>query len=213
MNVELFSFFALSFVIAVTPGPSVIYVVSYSLRYGFKAGIIATLGINLGSIAAILIGAFGLTSILQFYPNAITAIQIMGGIYVIYLAILMWPRGQIVSTNEQNLTEVSYKNLFRNGFITSVLNPKDILFYTAFIPTFIPPSVEGNSYQVHFLFLAFSFMGIGFVTKSMFAIFAGYTKTALDSKNANLVNYLSSMGLFSLGVFLIAKSLNNLRPL
>lgn len=213
MNVELFSFFALSFVIAVTPGPSVVYVVSYSLRYGSKAGIISTLGINLGSIVAILIAAFGLTSLLEFYPNAIIFIQIMGGFYVIYLAIFMWPRGQIVSTDEQSLTEKSYRNLFRNGFITSVLNPKDILFYTAFIPTFIPKSVEGSSYQIYFLFLAFSYMGIGFITKSMFAVFSGYTKAALDSKNASLVNYLSSMGLFGLGIFLIAKSLNNLRPL
>jgi len=212
MSLELFSFLALSFVIAVTPGPSVVYVVSYSLRYGSKAGIISTLGINLGSIVAILIAAFGLSSLLETYPNSITFIQIIGGFYVIYLAILMWPRGQIVSMDEQSLTEKSNRNLFRNGFVTSVLNPKDILFYTAFIPTFIPQGVEGSTYQVYFLSLAFSYMAIGFITKSAFAVFSGYTKAALDSKSAGLLNYLSSIVLFGLGGFLVAKSMRNLFP-
>lgn len=212
MSLELFSFFAVAFVIAVTPGPSVVYVVSYSLRYGLKAGIVSTLGINLGSIVAILVAAFGLSSLLEIYPNAISFVQILGSFYVIYLAVLMWPRRQNVSMGEQDLTENDYRNLFKNGFVTSVLNPKDILFYTAFIPAFIPQSVEGSSYQAYFLFLAFSFMLIGFVTKSMFAVFSGYTKSALDSKNARLMNYISSGVLFSLGLFLLAKSMSSLLP-
>jgi threonine/homoserine/homoserine lactone efflux protein len=212
MNLEILSFLALSFVIAITPGPSVVYVVSYSLRYGSKAGIISTLGINLGSIVAILIAAFGLSSLLEIYPNAITSIQIIGGFYVTYLAILMWPRGQIVNIDEQSLTEKSYRILFRNGFVTSVLNPKDILFYIAFIPAFIPRSVEESSYQIYFLLLAFSYMTIGFITKSLFAVFSGYIKAALDSKNATLVNYLSSIVLLSLGVFLVGKSAEAFLP-
>lgn len=213
MSLELFSFFAVAFVIAVTPGPSVVYVVTYSLRYGIKAGIVSTLGINLGSVFAILIAAFGLSSLLEVYPNAITLIQVVGGFYVIYLATLMWPRGQVLSMGEQGLTDKGYRNLFKNGFVTSVLNPKDILFYTAFIPAFIPQGIEGSSYQAYFLFLAFSFMLIGLITKSAFAVFSGYTKSALDSKNASLMSYLSSGVLFSLGLFLVAKSVSSLFPL
>lgn len=210
MSIELFSFFALSFVIAISPGPSVVYVVAYSLRYGTKAGIICTLGINFGSIFAILIAAFGLSSLLEIYPKATIFIQIAGGFYVIYLAFLMWPRGKVSRVGEQNITQKSYKKLFLNGFVTSVLNPKDILFYTAFIPAFIPQSVEGSSYQVYFLLLAFSYMGIGFLTKSSFAIFSGYAKTILDSDNASLVNYLASTTLFSLGIFLLIKSVGSI---
>lgn len=203
MNIEYFSFLTISFFIAVTPGPSVIYVVSYSLRYGAKAGIASTLGINVGSIVAILIAAFGLSTLLETYPMAIVFIQILGGLFVIYLAFLMWPRHSAISIDEQLIEQDSYKNLFKNGFITSVLNPKDILFYTAFIPTFIPQETSGNAYLSTFLFLAFSYMAIGFVTKSSFALFSGYAKHALHSKNANVVNILSSMILFTLGIFLL----------
>ena len=206
MNFGIYSFLAFSFVIAITPGPSVVYVVSYSLRYGTKAGIISTLGINSGSIIAIIIAAFGLSSILTVYPNAITVIQTVGGLYVMYLALRIWPKGEALGVGEKNLTERNYGDLFKNGFITSILNPKDIMFYTAFIPAFIPKGVEGGAYQGKFLILGFLYMSIGFITKSTFSIFAGLTKTALNSHYANLVNYVSAIFLFSLGVFLVAKS-------
>ena len=195
---------------AITPGPSVIYVVSYSLRYGAKAGVVSTLGINLGSVVAILIAGFGLSYILEAYPAIIVFIQIFGGLYIIYLAYQIWPRGSSLQIDEQNIAQESYGNLFKNGFITSLLNPKDILFYTAFIPTFIPQSILGSSYQIYFLLLAFSYMLIGFITKSMFAVFAGYTKSALHSNKAKYVNYISSLLLLALGIYLAANALKNL---
>ncbi len=210
MNIELLSFFVLSLVIAITPGPSVIYVVSYSLRYGAKAGIISTLGINTGSIIAILIAAFGLSSLLEVYPNAIKVIQTIGALYVIYLSSKIWPRGASINLDDQKLKKESHKNLFKHAVITSILNPKDILFYTAFIPTFIPQDIEGKPYNAAFLLLAFSYMLIGFITKISFAIFSGYTKKALHSKNANFLNYLSSTMLFALGAYLLGKSISHL---
>ena len=192
--------------VAITPGPSVVYVVSYSLRYGSKAGIMSTLGINLGSVVAILIAAFGLSYLLELYPNAISLIQIIGGLFVVYLAIKIWPRSSIQHIEDQNIPEESYSTLFKNGFITSVLNPKDILFYTAFIPTFIPETVTGKSYHTYFLLLAFSYMLIGFLTKSTFAIFSGIAKNALNSSRANILNYTSSSLLFSLGVYILLKT-------
>ena len=107
---------------AITPGPSVIYVVSYSLRYGAKAGVVSTLGINLGSVVAILIAAFGLSYILEAYPATIVFIQIVGGLYIIYLAYQIWPRGSSLQIDEQNIAQESYGNLFKNGFITSLVN-------------------------------------------------------------------------------------------
>ena len=209
MHIELFSFLVLSFFVAVTPGPSVIYVVSYSLRYGSTAGIVSTLGINLGSIVAILISAFGLSYLLELYPNAIIFIQTIGGIYVIYLAALMWPRGSSLEISGSEVREESHRNLFKNGFVTSVLNPKDILFYTAFIPSFIPQSVTGSSYQKYFLLLAFSYMFIGFLTKSSFAVFSGYAKSLLHSSRAKYINCISSFLLLLLGVYLVAGSVSH----
>ena len=208
MPIELFSFFTIAFFIAITPGPSVIYVVSYSLRYGPKAGIASTLGINAGSVIAILIAAFGLTYLLEVYPNAIDMIQLVGAFYIIYLGSLMWPRQSSANISEQDLGMKSYRSLFKNGFITSVLNPKDILFYTAFIPTFIPDGVTGKSYKSYFLVLAFCYMLIGFVTKSMFALFSGYAKNVLHSKKASLINYFSSVMLIGLGAFLVGTSIS-----
>ncbi len=113
MSLELISFFALSFLLAITPGPSVMYVVTYSLRYGAKAGIISTLGINSGSIIAILLAGFGLSYIVDVYPNAITLIQIIGSFYITYLAIRMWPREQVPGADTKNLTTETIENYSR----------------------------------------------------------------------------------------------------
>jgi len=210
MSIEIISFLTLSFFVAISPGPSVVYVVSYSLRYGPKAGIISTLGINLGSIFAILIAAFGLASLLSSYPMAMNYIQLIGGLYVVYLAYTMWPREALTSIEDQVLAKKSHAELFKNGFITSILNPKDILFYTAFIPTFIPKGAAGQTYQFYFLLLALSYMTIGFLTKSTFAIFSGVAKAAFDSKNAHVINIVSALLLLGLGVFLVVKSIGSI---
>jgi|GEM_PF-61041 len=207
MNVDVLGFLLVSFLIAVAPGPSIVYVVSYSLRYGAKAGIVSTLGINAGSIVAILIAAFGLTTLIKIVPDAINYIQLIGGLYIMYLAIMMWPKEPSTGFDGNELREQSYQSLFKNGFITSILNPKDILFYTAFIPTFIPVGVAAESYQSCFLLLAFSYMLTGFVTKSLFAVFSGYAKAALHSKHACALNYASAGILFLLGIFLFGNTM------
>ncbi len=208
MGIELISFLAISFAIAITPGPGVIYVVSYSLRYGTKAGVVSTLGINVGSVVAILVAAFGLSALLTNYPRLTQFIEIVGGLHMIYLATLIWPGKTQPNQEDPLLHEASYRSLFKNGVITSCLNPKDILFYAAFIPTFIPDAVYGNAYLRYFMFLAFAYMIIGFITKIAFSVFAGFTRKMLRSKSAGVVNYLSSTTLFALGGYLLGKSVN-----
>jgi len=78
------------------------------------------------------------------------------------------------------------------------------------IPTFIPHSISGNTYQAYFLLLAFTYIIIGFVTKGMFAVFAGHTKSALHSSKAIAVNYISSLLLFALGIYLVVISMSDI---
>ena len=210
MNIDLTAFIAICFFLAITPGPSVIYVVAYSLRYGSKAGIISTLGINAGSVFAILIAAFGLSTLLSIYPRAVNIIQGLGSVYVLYLAIRLWPKENTTHVNEVSLQEMSNASLFRNGFVTSILNPKDILFYTAFIPSFIETDMGVTSYRYHFLGLATIYMLMGLVTKSSFAIFSGYVRSLLESGRMKIMNYVSAISLGLVGLFLFGKSASNL---
>ena len=171
------------------------------------AGIVSTIGINFGSVVAILIAAFGLSYLLELYPKALLIIQIVGGVFVMFLAIQIWPGGGSGRIEDECIAEENYSTLFRNGFVTSVLNPKDILFYTAFIPTFIPDGISGKSYQTKFLMLAVLYILIGFITKSVFAIFAGYARGAINSGKTIVLNYISSLILLFLGIYLLAKTL------
>jgi threonine/homoserine/homoserine lactone efflux protein len=207
--VEVYAFLITAFLLSITPGPSVLYVAAISLRFGTLAGIISALGVNVGSYVLILAAAFGLYPILQSFPLIVEIIQTIGGFYMIHLAIRMWPskRLQLQKTPDNN--GVDLRKLFVRGFITTMLNPKDILFYILFIPTFIDGSKHGTSFIYMFLILSFTYAFIGIATKSAIAIFSGKAKKLFASKEASVINYFSSFTLTGLGLFAISKAINN----
>ena len=209
MTVEIYTFLVTAFVLAVTPGPSVLYVAAVSLRFGSLAGIVSTLGVNVGSYIVIFAAAFGLYPILQNIPLVIEMIQAVGGCYMIYLAIRMWPSGSASVKGIPNNNHIEYRRMFTQGFITSLLNPKDILFYILFIPTFIQDSDDGESFIYLFITLSCTFAFIGLVTKISFAMFAGKAKKLFASKQASSINYIASLILCILGLSALNKAYHN----
>ena len=123
---------------------------------------------------------------------------------------LDYSMGELSGYDVLKKIKIRYRDLFVKGFITSILNPKDLLFYTAFIPAFIPQDIGLGSYRNYFLVLGFTYMAIGFLTKSSFAVFAGFTKNVLFSDKSSLVNRVSSIVLVCLGVFIVGKSVAQL---
>ncbi len=96
--------------------------------------------------------------------------------------------------------------MFRRGLITTLLNPKDILFYIMFVPSFIRVDEGSDSFLFWFLVLSVAYAMIGFASKATIAIFAGSLKNLLTSKKSSNINYVSSILLFGLGTFLLSKA-------
>jgi len=84
--------------------------------------------------------------------------------------------------------------------------PVDVVFFAVIIPTFIPNSVVGIYYQIHFLILALNYVTVAYVFECSFSVFAGFFKEHLFSRNAKYLSYLSAILLGSLGLFLIVRS-------
>ena len=120
--------------LAITPGPSILYVVAFSLRFGTLAGLISALGVNAGSYVLILIAAFGLYPVLQFAPGLIVAIQTFGGLYIIYLGYRLWPRHASAARALPNQPADIKGTMFRRGLLKTLLNPKYSLCYSMFVP-------------------------------------------------------------------------------
>lgn len=135
---ELTLFVLAAFLLVISPGPNMIYLISRSITQGKKAGIISLAGIVLGFFFHIIMVAFGLTAVLFAVPFAYTALKTLGVLYLLYLAYqAIKPNSTNVFESEKKLEIDKPSKLFSIGFLTSALNPKIAVFYLSFFPQFI----------------------------------------------------------------------------
>lgn len=141
-------FLSASILLAVTPGPGILYVLARTLRGGRTEGLRSTVGTAVGGLFHVLAAALGLSALLAASALAFSIIKYAGAAYLIYLGLRM-----ILSGESSDLSggESLSKEALKQGVITEALNPKTALFFLAFIPQFINP--EAN------VFLQFVLLG------------------------------------------------------
>ncbi|MDO4427140.1 MAG: LysE family translocator [Moraxella sp.] len=128
-----------------TPGPVTAMVVNASLRGGFKAGLATVAGTNTASLMLILISFVVISGVFSINEQALTWLTFFGALYVIYFAIgILKDKAEDLQINKE-LEKTDAKKLssyFSQGFFVGISNPKDILFFIAFFPTFFAISKE-----------------------------------------------------------------------
>lgn len=158
--IDNFWVFALAaFMLNITPGNDMLYVITRSTSQGVNAGIVSSLGIMGGCMVHIVAAVVGLSAIIAQSAIAFNIIKYAGAAYLIYLGIrsLMSKRKSFhISSQEQQL---SYKKLFWQGVVTNVLNPKVALFFLAFLPQFIDMKSTDIHWQILFLGTWFNVSG------------------------------------------------------
>ncbi|HLG80294.1 MAG TPA: LysE family translocator [Bradyrhizobium sp.] len=136
----LIGFALVSFGLALTPGPNMIYLISRSITQGAAAGIVSLGGVALGFVFYMLCAAFGITALLFAVPYAYDALRFAGCAY------LLWMAWQAIRPNGRSPFEVKTlavngpRKLFAMGFVTNLLNPKIAMLYLALLPQFIDPA-------------------------------------------------------------------------
>ena len=141
---NLLSFGAAMFLLAVSPGPGVFATIARALSNGFAHAAVLVLGIVLGDITFLLLAIYGLASMAELLGNFFLLIQYVGGLYLIWLGIAIWRSDE----NRKKLTatdERSWQKNFFSGLSITLANPKVILFYLGFLPTFVDLSKLTNS--------------------------------------------------------------------
>ncbi|WP_321794101.1 LysE family translocator [Caballeronia sp. J97] len=178
LGITGFTFFLIAvFLLNVTPGPDTAYIVGRSVAQGRGAGIVSALGISAGCIIHTLACAFGLTAILAASATAFTVIKIAGAIYLIYLGVrlIFAKHDDAAGARQANAAEKaapkSLGQLFAQGFVTNVLNPKVVLFFVSFFPQFV--AVDSQHKTLAFLALGVVFIAMSTVWNSFVAWIAG----------------------------------------
>jgi threonine/homoserine/homoserine lactone efflux protein len=128
-------FVAATIVIAATPGPNMLFVMTSSHRFGVRRAFAAMAGCLTGVVAMMTLSAAGLGAVLKTAPRAFTTLRLAGAAYLVYLGARMWTEAPAENRDGPR----PQGNLYRQGLFVSLSNPKAILFAAAFLPQFIDP--------------------------------------------------------------------------
>jgi RhtB (resistance to homoserine/threonine) family protein len=157
---HLLLFIAAGWLLNLTPGPDVLYIVTHSLRSGARAGIVAGLGITAGCFVHIFAAAVGVGALLATSATAFTVLKWTGAAYLLWIGVKMLFSKVPKASSDLVATAAaepagSPKAVFMGGFWTNVLNPKVAIFFLAFVPQFIAPDTNNKA-------LAFVLLGVLF---------------------------------------------------
>ncbi len=136
------SFFVAILIFGITPGPGVFATIARALVHGAASCLPLTLGMILSDILYLIAACLGLATIATHWSELFTVIRFVGAAYLMYLGYKMWTTP--VSADDINggkMPKGSAAANFLQGFLISASNPKVILFYIAFLPTFMDLSV------------------------------------------------------------------------
>jgi threonine/homoserine/homoserine lactone efflux protein len=158
---DLLLFILSGLLLNISPGPDSAYIVGRSMQLGWKGGATAALGIGVGGLVHVTAAAFGISTLLAASATAFTVVKLLGAAYLVYLgARMLWTRrnGNLAGKSLEK-PFISLAVVFRQGFITNVLNPKVALFFLAFLPQFIDTDAPSKVLAFLMLGLVFDFNG------------------------------------------------------
>jgi len=198
----LLTFMGATVLLAISPGPDNIYVLTQGMVNGARAGLATTAGLISGCIVHTTLLAFGVSALIKENPLSFTVISWFGAAYLLYLAYKVFRSDGAIDSSGK-APKKSYLSLFKQGVIMNVLNPKVTLFFLAFMPAFIW-NPEGNTvYQ--FYILGLTFMAVSFIIFASFALLAGKISGFLTrNKNTGVVlKWVQIIVFIGIAVYLI----------
>ena len=199
----LSAFLVASFVLAVTPGPGVFYVVTRSLLQGRRFGLASVAGVALGNLGNAIGASLGLAALFAVSSLAFTVVKYLGAAYLIYLGVQALRHSRATEAPDAvidaQLPAAALRRIFIDGFVVALLNPKTALFFAAFLPQFIDTAHAPMGQTIA---LGVVFVLMAAVTDSVYALTAGAVRPLLKrAKGAGTVGrYLTGGAFIGLGI-------------
>lgn len=163
---EFWLFIISGWLLIVTPGPDTAYIVGRSAQLGWRGGMTAALGISAGCLVHVFAAAVGLSALLAASSAAFTLVKWVGAAYLCFIGVKMLlsrlaePASEAMDENGVILPrEISLRQVFWQGALTNVLNPKVALFFLAFFPQFVAADSPHKPLAFGLLGLVFIFNG------------------------------------------------------
>ncbi len=198
MELSTWTLYAIAAVgLSLTPGPNGLLALTHGALYGSKRTLATIFGGLTGFAVVIAASLFGIGAILAANAGLLTWLKWIGGAYLVFLGVQIW-RSDAIGNAPAKPTSGSSKNLYSQGLLSAVSNPKGILFFVAFLPQFVDPN---RSLWLQFLILAGTFLFVEFFYELAVAVFANKVQPFLKRAGKNFNRFFG--GVFGvLGVLL-----------
>jgi len=191
------------FIFMASPGPGTFAVVARALGSGFSHAFSMSLGMVLGDLIFLLMAIFGLNAIAQMMGDIFVIVKYIGGLYLIYLGIKIFLSKPSTSSIKSSTSKSLAKD-FLSGFLICISNPKVILFYLGFLPTFVDLATlsTGDVFLVSSLVVAILTLVLG-----GYSYFASKARKAIKKpRTQTIMNRFAGSIMFGAGTALILKS-------
>ena len=131
------AFFTAAFLLTLSPGPDIAFILGQTVKGGRKSGFAAMFGIWGGTIGHIILAVVGLSAILSASATAFAMVKWVGVAYLVWLGLvaLRSRGGSFISETVQ--VDTSSSRIFWQGALIALLNPKVAIFFLAFLPQFV----------------------------------------------------------------------------
>lgn len=197
------TFFIAIFIFGITPGPGIFAILAKSMTQGAKSCWWLSVGMSISDICYLIMACFGLASLAYAWEEVFLVIRVLGGAYLIYLGWKMWTSvpalAQELADPNLKVEKKTHLSSFVQGFMISASNPKVILFYIAFLPTFMDVTQLGAQDIAIASVLTFVALMLGL---TMIALTAAQARKHLNSpKSLKIVNRTAGSIMASAGLY------------
>ena len=198
------AFVLASLVLAVTPGPGVLYIVTRTLAQGRAAGLASVAGVALGNLGNALAASLGLAALFALSSLAFAVVKWAGAAYLVWLGVraLRQPTASAAAAVPA-FEPPRLARIARDGFVVALLNPKTALFFAAFLPQFLPDASAASVSRT--ALLGALFVAMAALTDSGYVLLAGAAARALAGRMARrtaaLGRYAAATTYIGLGLY------------
>ncbi|WP_326770578.1 LysE family translocator (plasmid) [Streptomyces sp. NBC_01591] len=202
---RLLAFAAMSFLLIVIPGPSVLFVIGRALAQGRRAALTTVLGNTLGAYVLTVAVALGIGSVVERSVLVFTVLKLAGAAYLVYLGVKAWrQRGSLQSAFTADKSAQGGMRTLWEGFAVGVANPKTIVFFAAVLPQFVDRAQGHVVVQMLVLGLVFNIIAVA--SDSLWGLIAatGRDWFARSPQRLSLVGGVGGLTMIGLGVTIAA---------
>lgn len=178
---HLWLFFSLVFGIVIVPGMDMTFVLANALAGGRRSGLYATAGVIAAGICHVVVGALGVSAVLELLPMAFNAMLLLGAGYIAWLGFGLLRNGAMLEAVPQTERRSAW-TAFRQGALTNLLNPKAYLFMLAVFPQFLKP--EAGAIWLQAAVLSLIIAGTQLAVYGSLALAAAGSRSALADNPA-----------------------------